>query len=233
MGTTWAEIITDYAMVEIDDVRLSDELAIDTALFFRRMALYLRNAIPFFTCPPQMADRLSYTAPQWEDAEWTSPGGDNQQADIGLTGFELMSAVKKTVRCDGTVDFESFSDAVYDKATGIVTFPSTVEEGTVFSLDFYTDGVFANELNETEKRILGLCTALVWTQRFSTNWLNLQPKVQDQSFSVGNEANHMRATTDRVAQLRAQVSAEIRKYEQDSAYRNTVLRKGKGRLFDI
>lgn len=233
MGTAWAEIVTDYAMVEIDDIRLNEELALDPALFFRRMALYLKNAVPFFTCPPQVAGRLAYTAPQWEDTEWTSPGGAGQEADTGLVGFEMMSAVKKTVNCDGTVDLAAYSGAEYDPETGKVTFPDDVAAGTVFALDFYTDGTFDADLTETEKRILSLCTALVWTQRFSTNWLNMQPKVQDQNFAVGSEAQHMRAATDRVSQLRAQVSAEIRKYEQDAAYRKTVMHRGTGRYFDL
>ena len=37
MGTTWSEIITDYAMVEIDDLRMRAELQDNPALFFRAL----------------------------------------------------------------------------------------------------------------------------------------------------------------------------------------------------
>ena len=41
MGTKWSEIISNHAMLEIDDVRLQEEAASDPAAFLRRMSLYL------------------------------------------------------------------------------------------------------------------------------------------------------------------------------------------------
>ena len=38
MATTWQDIVTDSAMVIIDDVRLADELTASPARFFRKMS---------------------------------------------------------------------------------------------------------------------------------------------------------------------------------------------------
>lgn len=57
MGTTWSEIICDYGMVLINDIRLTEELANDPALFFRKMALYLKNAI---YSPDMLVGRFHY-----------------------------------------------------------------------------------------------------------------------------------------------------------------------------
>ena len=59
MGTKWSEIISNHAMVDIDDVRLQEEAANDPAAFLRRMSLYVANAIPLFSLPVQMRAYLS------------------------------------------------------------------------------------------------------------------------------------------------------------------------------
>lgn len=50
MGTKWSEIISNHAMLEIDDVRLQEDAANNPAAFLRRMSLYMVNAIPYSPC---------------------------------------------------------------------------------------------------------------------------------------------------------------------------------------
>ena len=64
MGTSWSEIISDHAMVFIDDVRLTDQAAESPVRFLRRMSLYMKNAIPVFTRPPEMVDYLKEGLPE-------------------------------------------------------------------------------------------------------------------------------------------------------------------------
>lgn len=220
MGTAWAEIITDYAMVEISDTRLSEELKESPALFFRRMDLYMRNAVPYFSSPPEMQSWLSYTAPQYADYSWTGETSSQETVlDTGLIGYELMSVQK--IHCDatGNVMWEAYHEAVYNSETGTVTFPAGINAGTEFQIDFYTDGSFDNTLTGEEKRILGLCVALVWNERFTGDWLNRQPKIHDKSFSVGSESAYTRAETERMRTVRAALNDELRRYEQNLAYR--------------
>lgn len=225
MATSWSEIITDFALTEIDDVRLTEELSENPALFFRRMSLYLKNGAAYFDNPPEIQNWLKSTEPQFEDYEWVGEtSADETVVDTGIIGYELMSVVTICTDSVGTVVTKPYHDAVYDSETGEVTFPAGIEDGTVFSLDFYTDGQFENTLTLEEKRILGKCTALVWNERFDGNWLNMQPKIHDKSFTVGSESAHIRAVSEKMRRLRAELNDEIRRYEQNVAYRNTVKR---------
>ena len=74
MGTKWSEIISNHAMLEIDDVRLQEEAANDPAAFLRRMSLYMVNAIPLFSLPVQMRAYLAdgLVQPSYGDFYWTS-----------------------------------------------------------------------------------------------------------------------------------------------------------------
>ena len=54
MGTAVSEIITNFAMVEIDDERLNESTQVNPALFYRRMTLYFDAAMPIFRRPPEI-----------------------------------------------------------------------------------------------------------------------------------------------------------------------------------
>ena len=225
MGTAWAEIVTDYAMVEINDIRLQKDAQENPALFFRRMSLYMKNAVPLFNQPPEMQSWLSGTEPSFGDTTWTSPGGeDSQTVETGLVGFQLMSVAQEEIARTGELLLLPYTGAAYDPDTGAVTFPGGISEGTRFRLDFYTDGTFDNTLSQEEKRILGKCVALVWNEHFAADWLNLQPKIQDKSFSVGSEANHIRSLTERGRVLRSALYEEMRRYAQNLAYQDLAKR---------
>lgn len=222
MGTTWSEIITDYAMVEIDDLRMRAELQDNPALFFRGMSLYMKNAIPYFNNPPEMQQWLKNTPPSFADYNWTVPADSTEEEAVvatGQVGYELMSVQILSVGNNDVVTATPYGEATYDAETGNVTFPAGLTEGTQFQIDFYTDGQFDNELTGEEKRILGLCVDCVWSTRFSGNWLNMQPKIQDANFSVGSEANYTRSQTERMRQKRIALNDEIHKYAQNIAYR--------------
>ena len=48
MGTAWSDVIT-AAMVEIDDVRLQEQLDASPAQFYRRMAALVDLALPLMS----------------------------------------------------------------------------------------------------------------------------------------------------------------------------------------
>lgn len=233
MGTSWMEIITNSAMVFIDDVRLQDDAAISPAQFFRRMTLYMNMAIPVFNRPPEMMAYLTrgMQEPTYDDYEWVSTQESTAQSTVvatGLTGFELFSCVIREMDAAGNVTLTPYGNAEYDPQTGNVTFPQQSAAGTTYVLDFYTDGSFLNELTPSQKRILGLCVACVWDERFSRNWLNMQMKIHDQSFETVNESNYIKEVTARLSTNQALLAEALHKYEQDCAYLNTVTARNAG-----
>lgn len=222
MGTPWTEIICNYAMPVMDDVRLTDQMGENPALFFRRMALYMDLAIPMVSRPPELDSYLNYelVKPEYDDYLWTSDG--ESTVETGKTGYELFSCSIREVDDSGVVTSTPVSNVEYDVETGTVTFLDGTTEGTVYNIDFYTDGLFYYDLTEAQKRILGLAVGVVWDERFSRNWLNITQKIKDSSFDTVNESNYMREVQNRLFMNRHLLNDELRKYEQDVAYKNTV-----------
>ena len=114
--------------------------------------------------------------------------------------------------------------AEYDKENGTVTFKASVEnpilKGTIFDLDFYTDGYFKEDLTSEEMNILGLCFQIVWQTRFMNDWLSNVSKVEDKSFYEQNRANKIRADNERLQVLKVNLAEAMRAYERNLAYRN-------------
>ena len=223
MATSISEIVSN-AMVYIDDVRLKEELALSPALFYRKMWLYVKNALPLLNRPPQLLGYLQKNAvePMYDSFEWES-GNDaslsnETKIETGKIGYEICSVVMRSG--DGT-EATPYLEAVYDAETGVVTIPQQDEPGIVFEMDFYKDGQF-NDMTVTMKRLFGLAIAVVWDEHFERNWLNLQPKIKDSSFSTVNEANFAEKSNERLMKNRQSYNDELRKYEQDCAYAKVV-----------
>ena len=221
--TGWSEIICDYAMLFINDDRMTDKLKNNSARFFREMSLYMRSAIPRFNRPPEIILWLKRgTEPKYDSFLWTVPEGEPGPATIptGMTGYELCSGViRKEDRYGNPI--ETSVDVQYDPETGEVTVAETVP-GTVYDFDFYTDGYFENELTPEMKRLLGLCVQSVWENRFTSAWLPREAKVTDRSFTPPNEANWTRAQEEKRRSLAATLNEELRQYEYNCAYMRTV-----------
>lgn len=227
MGTPWSEVICNYAMPIIDDVRLTDQMEENPALFLRRMALYMDLAIPILSRPPELEARLKYelVRPLYDDASWTSTEESTEQetvVDTGFTGYELFSVSERLVDESGIVTVKPVTGVSYDPETGEVTFPAQGSAGIEYILDFYTDGSFYYDLTEAQKRLLGMAVGVTWDERFSRNWLNIQSKIKDSSFDTVNESTYMREVQSRLQINRAMLNDELRRYEQDVAYTNTL-----------
>lgn len=228
--TAWSEVITSGAMVLIDDVRWKEELALSPARFFRAKSLYLSLALPLLSRPPELFSYLQngMVTPRYDDFAWVSTPesvGQETSLDTGKIGFDLMSCVQRIENDNGTVMLTPYTEATYDSETGIVTFPAQNSAAVEYELDFYKDGEIP-ELSPTMFRLVSLATAVVWDERFSRNFLNLQMKVKDSSFDTVNESNYMDKVTVRLTENRRALNDELRKYEQDVTYRTIVQKYG-------
>ncbi len=217
--TTWTEITCDYALLYINDDRMTEKLKTNPARFFREMSLYVKSAIPRFNRPPEITDYLKQgTGPVFDSFLWMAPEGEPGPATVptGKTGYELCSVVARGSDRYGNL-IEVPTPARYDSETGEVTLEA-VTPGTVYDFDFYTDGAFEYDLTQEMKRILGLCVQSVWETRFTSAWLPREAKATDRSFSPPNEANWTRAQEEKRRSLEATLNEELRNYEQTCAY---------------
>lgn len=224
--TTFIDVICNHAMVEIADIRLQTKMAISPAQFFRQMSMYLINAIPRFNRPPEAREWLKFTAPNYDDMEYIVPT-DYTSGDLivstEIMGYDMASVVKKAEDGYGAYEYIPIHDAEYDKETGEISIENgAVSAGDTLEIDFYTDGVFDRELGWDMKDILGLLVQYIWEFRFGNDFLNQQQKIKDRSFDVGNESNHMRATTERMRYLSERINQRMKSFEQHIAYQNVV-----------
>lgn len=221
MATTWADIVA-AALVQIDDVRLEEQMAVSPAQFYRRMSALIIQAMPLLSRPPELLGFLKdgMVIPFYDDYEWTSDETSTTQetaVDTGMVGYELCSVTQRVQHDNGTVSLLPYTDAVYDAETGIVTMPVQASAGLGYDMDFYTDGSFS-DLTETQMRLFALAVAIVWDERFSRSWLNIQMKIHDDSFKTVNEANYTQQITKRLHDNRIAFNDEMRWYEQKCAY---------------
>lgn len=229
--TAIAEIIGE-AMIYIDDIRLQEQLEVNPALFYRRTSAYVSAAMPMLSSPPELYTHVSkeYVAPEFNDFAWTSTEESVINAtdvDTGCIGYDLCSIV--SVDCNGEI-IAAYTDATYDSETGIITFPEQDSSEVKYQIDFYKDGSVA-DLTPSMKRLYALAIAIVWDERFSRDWLNIQPKIHDSTFNVVNESNYMDKLTIRMRSNRKAFEDELHKYEQVNAYHNVNLPQIQRKLF--
>lgn len=221
MATSWADIVS-ASLVQIDDVRLEEQMAVSPAQFYRRMSAMIQQAMPLLARPPELLSELKreMVLPQYDDYEWQSTEESTTQSvqvDTGMLGYELFSVTQRVMHRNGTISLVPYDGATYDPETGIVTMPIQATAYTNYDFDFYTDGSFM-DLTETQMRLFALAVAIVWDERFSRNWLSTTAKIHDDSFKTVNEANYIQQTTKRLHDNRIAFDHEMRAYEQLCAY---------------
>lgn len=224
MATTWADI-TAAALVQIDDVRLEEQMAVSPAQFYRRMSALIQQAMPLLSRPPELLGFLKQgmTAPEYADYEWTSDEASTEAetaVSTGMIGYDLCSVTQRVAHPNGTIALIPYA-ASYDAETGVVTMPQQDAAGINYDFDFYTDGEYPT-LTETQMRLFALAVAIVWDERFSRNWLGMTAKIHDDSFKTVNESNYIQQITKRLHDNRIAFDSEMRAYEQLCAYSGTV-----------
>lgn len=219
--TAIADVIAQ-AMVIIDDIRLQEQISVNPALFYRRMSAYVDTAMPLLSSPPQLYEYISknYTQPTYDDYEWTSTYESVMESvtiSTEKTGYDLCSIVI----IDSDNNAIPYTAAIYNAETGEITFPIQESEGITYEIDFYKDGEVA-DLTPTMMRLFSLAIAIIWDERFTRNWLNITEKIKDSSFQTVNESNYIDKITIRMKENRQAFQDEMRKYEQNTAYKTVV-----------
>ena len=217
MSTLFSDVLTQYAMQFIDDVRWQEQLAINPAQFFRAKSQTLISAIPRFNRPPTMQEYLKYVAPVYADAMHTVTNEDTFPLAITTTaiGFDLCNVGYVTTDAVGGVTYTPITGFTYDEETGDIEIAGELPVGTEIDIDFYTDGYFVNDLDDTQKRLLGLCVAYDWYYRFENAFLNVLNPITDKTFNPRSAtAEDKRANTGRYAEIMRQLSSEMLAYEQ-------------------
>ena len=214
MGTRFSTVITG-AMHFVDDVRWQEQLQTDPAQFFRAKSAFVIAAVPRFTCPPNIQSYLTYSMPLSDSDVYIAEEAQESGFVVptGKTEFELCSVALENQEPNGSVYLSPVA-CEYDSETGDVTVLTDVAKGSSLVLDFYTDGVFDNDLDDTQQRILSLAMAVDWYFQFANAYLGVANLVTDKSFTLKSPSEHIKANTERLRYLQEQLRSELHAYEQ-------------------
>ena len=240
MATPILKVETQYCSAYVDDIRLSELMTTNPPLYARKMWGYFLPAISLFTLPAEMPEYLVGTAqnpkltePSFTDYTYAVENDIDENTTISLgddyKGFELFSANIVQTAANGRIIQTPATNIIYDAESGSITINASsdapVAAGTVYYLDFYTDGEFQNTLTPQMMNILGMCFQVVWKDRFNTDWLSDVSKIEDKSFFEQNRANKERADTERHEHLMKKLAGEMRRFEQNIYYKQYVTKK--------
>ena len=231
MATTFSDIIS-LAMASkiIDDIRWEQDFRENAALFLRQKSKALELAIPKFNRPPEIRDYLEYTSPSFDSYyECTeSPISGTATFQTEMTGYELCNVGILSVNKYDEVEYTPIKDFTYDSETGNVIVLGDYPSKTEFQFDFYTDGVFKNELNMEIQEILCYCLNMVWETGFSGSWLDRTPILQDKTFRrASTESAWTEAQEHKRKAIETALNDRLMKYEQNAQYRSVVMYKNK------
>lgn len=225
MPVTFSQILTRYAIQEINDINWTRELELSPARFFRAKSDTVIASIPLFNRPPEVQGWLSYTPPSYDDYLFSASENDNSNSIViqtGKTGYELCSAVLVTTDASGFPSYQPLASQ-YDAQTGDVTISASLNKGDSVDIDFYTDGVFDREITPEMCSILAQCIAVKWFDRdFGNDWLDNKNKIKDKSFDIGSVSAQMTAVTARKKENRLALNDRLLHYEQNTAMRQTI-----------
>ena len=229
MATTFSDIITlALASKIINDLRWEQDFRENAALFLRQKSESMLMAIPKFNRPPEMREYLSFTAPSFGDFEYVTDSAVTGSITIntGKTGFELCNVGVLSVNQYQEADYTPVTGFSYNDETGDVTITGNYPANTEFQFDFYTDGVFDQDLNYEIQEILCYCLAMVWETGFSGEWLNRTPILQDKTFKrASTESAWTEAQEHKRRAIETALNDRLMKYEQNAQYRQVVINK--------
>lgn len=220
--TTYWEIYEKFALANITDLELNDLFETNPAQFGIRMEMYMLNGIALFTRPELVQDLLADREDAKVDNLQTILEEPTKSLNTEKKGFDKVNATYiKGVDEDTDMPIIENLPLSYNKETGEIVFVEEQPIGTDIDIDFYKDGYFNQDLNLTEKRILGRCIQESWENKFMGREIDRMLIIEDRQTKVANQANRSNSLTQRFEVLSGVLQAEMQRYE-DSCAMNTL-----------
>lgn len=222
MSVTQFSEVYPYGLNGIDDIRLEQLKVNDPALYLNRLWAYLQNAIPYFTSPQGIQDKINdYVEPEFSDFDFVGDG----ETTVFVVDKEkefvcVENAENEPIAVIITAQSTSVNGVTYDPIEGTLTFDTAPDYE--FYVDLYTDGYFNSKLNIQEMAILGIAFRLCWFKKIANTFLRTTPKIKDKNFNMDSSWGVEQADTARVKALKVELVDAMADYEQYLAYKAVV-----------
>lgn len=222
MSVTYFADVYPYGLNSIDDIRLEQLKANDPALYLNRLWAYLQSAIPYFTSPTGIQDKVKdYVEPSFSDFSFDGDGTTTIfTVDTGREYVCVESADNEPIAVIFPSEEATVNGITYDSEAGTLTFEAAPDYS--FYVDLYTDGYFNQELNTQEMAILGIAFRLCWFKKIANTFLRTTPKIKDKNFNMDSSWGVEQADTARVKALKVELVDAMADYEQYLAYKAVV-----------
>lgn len=225
MGTSF-ETIETRAMTYIkNDMSLDSDLTNRLPLFYNRMKAYLLAGKAYFNKPPKMQHILGrYIEPQFDEVFYTPEQDETAPVTIqtGVTAYDIYCVGIIEEDAYGVPQYAPLPVESYDSETGDIVVNADLKQGSNIVIDFYASGTFRDDLTDEQIEILAYCVYTAWENRFINNAIERTAKIRDTGFSPISEASQMEANTERMKMVNDTLQDWLRRYEQNTAYIDTV-----------
>ena len=224
MDKTLFTDVYEYALSEMDDIRLIRLDETNPALYLYRLWSYMQTSIPYVSSPKGIQERLSdYVKPILN--QFTFVGDGATTVFTVSQGADCLTVSDKDGEIIATI-IPSVSTAengiTYDPTAGTVTFDTAPANETTFNVDLYTDGYFNVGLNVYEMNILGIAFRYVWFSKISNTFLRNTPKIKDKNFNMDSSWGVEQVDTARKKAMWNELHDAMANYEHLIAYSATV-----------
>jgi len=187
MATSFIEIY-NRAISELDDpdlTKIFERNPESPIELYQTMYPFLQNSIPKFNNPISMINRLSAISDSDGAIETFNGSGSTKTFVVSTT--PLIGSYYQFI-INGEI-----VEGTYDSSASSVTFQYPIPLNETGSFEWYFAGQFTNDLNITEKMILGKLTICSWAEKEVNFLLDIRRLLGDTDFKLGSEANSIRA----------------------------------------
>lgn len=204
--------MTSYMLIyqaflqKINDIKLANDLNINTEIAIDRMFGYLKSAIVNFnTCEKNLTDRIN------PKNHTDTFNGDGITINFVFTEAPLSDSIYTII-----VDNMEIQNYIYDKISNSITFeiaPSIGESNVSITWNFL--GQFNTDLSDLEQEILAMYMVYQWVSPFVNDVLQFKNYLQSNDFKTWSGSEFLKAKMSLQNQLKDMAEALMTKYSYE------------------
>ena len=212
MNTSFIQIYTE-AINKLEDPRITKKFQESIIDFCGIMYNFLIDAIPNFTTPSFVVDKLKdITEPKNYTQQYTCNGSEN----VFIINYPINNDGILEINVDGN-DKIGFSIS-YNTSSIVLDMPP--QQNSILTINYYEDGFFNTSLNNEEIGILSDILIYCWATKEENYLLDIRRLLQDTDFKLHNAAQSISGKIGWINNLRETWQKRMNNYAWNQRYSN-------------